>query len=136
MLFAAAVGGPEGGGEVVAVTPIQTILDKFKVTLVGQQCTASASAQPFDNLTPPLQISDAKRVSIEHVRKIKDAHGIELLRHHAEIAAIGIGAGDDSDSAALNVYLRTDTAQIRRAVESKLKGAKINWKRLGRMNAL
>ena len=136
MVFAAAEGGPEAGGQIVAVTPIQTILSKFKVTLVGQQCTASAAAPSFAGLDAPKQISDAKRTSIEQVRKIKDAHAKHLLMRHAEIAAIGIGGGDDAESAALNVYLRSDTAQIRRQVQSELNGAKINWKHLGRLHAL
>jgi hypothetical protein len=143
MVFAAAgpPASPEAGGVIVAVTPIQTILSKFKVTLVGNECTEGSSeptSSPvtFSNLAAPMPISDAKRASIEQVRKVKDAHGLQLLKHHAEIAAIGIGAGDDADSSNLNVYLRSDTPKIRRQIQAELKGAKINWKSIGRLHPL
>jgi hypothetical protein len=139
MVFAAAGSssfGSENSGTIVAVTPIQPILTHFKVNLVGKQCTASASAQPFSSLAAPIPVSDAKRASIEQVRKVKETYGSHLVMHHAEIAAIGIGAGDNPDSAALNVYLRNDTPQIRREIQAEVKGAKINWKHLGRLHAL
>ena len=146
MVFAASSGtsyGPDAGGQIVAVTPIQTILDKFKVTLVGQQCTESSAPPPSSNTPPsfttlgaPAHMSDAMRASVERMRQIKNAHAEHLLMHHAEIAAIGIGTGDDADSAALNVYLRDDSALIRSEVQKELQGAKINYKHLGRLNAL
>jgi hypothetical protein len=137
MLFAAAAGtsfGPESGGEIVAVTPIQTILTKFKVTLVGNsQCVPSPLAQQLSYSTP--EISNELRASIETVRRVKEKHGVRLLRNR-EVVAVGIGAGDDSSSAMLNVYLQTDTPEIRSKVLSEVGNAKVRFKHANKFQAL
>ncbi len=138
MLFAAASGtsfGPESAGQIVAVTPIQTILSKFKVTLVGNsQCTSGPMAEQLD-LSPAPAISSELEASIAEVRKIKENHARKLLTNH-EVIAVGIGAGDDPSSAALNVYLDNDTPQIRRKVLSEVGKVKVNFKHAGKFNPL
>ncbi len=138
MLFAAAGGssfGPEAGGEIVAVTPIQTILSKFKVTLVGNsQCTASPAAPQFDVSSAP-QVSNELRASIERVRMVKENHARKLLTKHQAVA-VGIGAGDDSTSAALNVYLDDDTPAIRNKILSEVRGVQVRFKHAGKFNPL
>jgi hypothetical protein len=138
ILFAAASGtsfGPEAVGQIVAVTPIQAILSKFKVTLVGNsQCTPGSPGQLFD-FSYTAEISSELRASIEQVRMIKENHGRQLLTH-GEVVAVGIGAGDDPSSAALNVYLENDTPEIRRKVLSEVGKVKVNFKHAGKFNAL
>lgn len=138
MLFAAAAGssfGPEAGGEIVAVTPIQTILSKFKVTLVGDsQCTSGPIGQQLD-LSPAPAMSSALQASIAQMRKIKDSHARKVLANRG-VMAVGIGAGDDPNSAALNVYLENDTPLIRSKVLKELRNAKVKFKHAGKFNAL
>ena len=138
VLFAAASGasfGPDSGGQIVAVTPIQAILTKFKVSLVGNsQCTAGSVGQQFDFSSAP-KMSTELHVSIEQVRKAKENHARRLLANH-EVVAVGIGAGDDPASAALNVYLQEDTPEIRSKVLSEIRDVQIKFKNASKFNAL
>jgi hypothetical protein len=138
MLFAAAAGtsyGPDAAGQIVAVTPIQTILSKFKVTLVGDaQCTPGSVGAQLD-LAPAAAMSNELRASIAQVRTIKENHGRKLLTNRGVIA-VGIGAGDAPSSAALNVYLETDTPQIRGKVLAEVGKVKVNFKHAGKFNPL
>lgn len=137
ILFAAASGatfGPESGGEIVAVSPVQTILTKFKVTLVGQQCTSSLMAQHIDASSRP-EMSAALRASIETVREVKRARGRRLLANH-EVSAVGIGSGDNPQEAVLNVYLEKDTPEIRHKVLAQAGNVKIKFKHAPKFHAL
>jgi hypothetical protein len=138
MLFAAAAGtsfGPESGGQIVAVTPIQTILNRFKVTLVGDsQCTPGFMTQQISAPSTP-EISAELRASIEMVRKVKENHAPKLLRNR-EVVAVGIGTGDDSASATLNVYLQTDTPKIRSKVLSEVRNVQVRFKHAQKFKAL
>jgi len=115
--------GPEISSTIVAVNPIGTILNKFGVTLVGQSCTPSAFSSALDSQMP--QVSAAKRQSIEVVRKVKERHATRLLKID-EVTAVGIGAGDDADHAALNVYLAKDTPAIRAMIPAEIDGVKVH----------
>jgi hypothetical protein len=109
-------------GQIAAVTPIQTILTKFGVTLVGDSSCAPGSPMlqtAAGEATVPAEMSDALRASIEQVRQVKKAYARRLLKHR-HVVAVGIGAGDDPYSAALNVYLNKDTPSIRSRVAAEL----------------
>jgi len=138
MLFAAAAGssfGPESGGQIVAVTPIQTILNRFKVTLVGDsQCTPGFMAQQISAPSAP-EIGAELRASIEMVRKVKDNRAPKLLRNR-EVVAVGIGTGDNSANATLNVYLQTDTPKIRSKVLSEVRNVQVRFKHAQKFKAL
>ncbi len=138
ILFAATGGssfGPDSGGQIVAVTPIQTILTKFKVTLVGDnQCTVGTAAQHFDFSSAP-EMNTGLRTAIEQVRAVKENHARKLLTNH-EIVAVGIGAGDDPASAALNVYLNEDTPEIRSKVLAEIRDVQVKFKSAGKFNPL
>ena len=116
-------GGADSGGEIVAVNPIEPILSKFNVTLVGDPiCTPSTLERQVGGVEVPAEISDTLRSSIEEVRAVKEAHGRRLIRMRS-VAAVGIGAGDTPDSVALNVYLTNDSPRIRNRVRSEIGGA-------------
>lgn len=132
LVFAGASGATaDSGGEIVAVSPIEPILSKFGVTLVGDSmCTPSILERQVGGVELPADISDTLRSSIEQVRAAKAAYGRRLLRVRG-VAAVGIGAGDTSDSVALNVYLTEDNARIRNRVAAELRGsARIRFRRL------
>ncbi len=138
MLFAAASGtsfGPESDGQIVAVTPIATILSKFKVTLVGDnQCTPAQTSGQFGFSSAPV-MSNQLQASIAEVRKVKENHARKLITNSG-VVAVGIGAGDDPSSAALNVYLDNDSPEIRRKVISEVGNVKVNFKHAGKFNPL
>ena len=76
------------------------------------------------------------RASTEHVRSIKEAHGANLLKN-PEVVAVGIGAGDEPDTSALNVYLRKDTPEVRAKILSEINGtARVRFKYAGTLRAL
>jgi hypothetical protein len=128
--------GPEAGGQIAVVNPIGTILNTFKVSLVGKTCTSSAFAHQLDASLASSEMSSTLRPSIEHVRAIKIAHARRLLDSPA-VVAVGIGAGDTPDTAALNVYLQNDSEQIRRKILSEINGAtEIKFKHARRFRAL
>jgi hypothetical protein len=117
--------GPDTG-QIAAVTPIQTILTEFGVTLVGDSSCAPAPPLAIPLLqtaagdaTVPAEMSDALRASIAQVRQVKEAYARRLLKHR-HVVAVGIGAGDDPYSAALNVYLNKDTPAVRSRVAAEL----------------
>ena len=122
MVFAGVSGGSaDSGGEIVAVSPIQTILNKFGVSLVGDSsCTPAAPSILTASADIPANISDTLRASIERVRNVKRIHGPTLLKMRG-VVAVGISTGG-SDHAALNVYLKRDTPQIRRSVLAEIGG--------------
>ncbi len=131
VVFAGASGsGADSGGSIVAVNPIQTVLTKLNVSLVGQACTGAAYAQDADGSVRSADISDELRASIEHVRRVKELRGRTLLKISG-VAAVGIGAGNDPNSAMLNVYLTQDTPEIRNRVLKQLKGEQVRFKQLG-----
>lgn len=126
--------GPESPtSTIVAVNPIGTILNKFGVSLVGQSCTAGA----FDSemASPIPQVSSAHRLSIEQVRAVKNRYGARLLKMD-EVTAVGIGAGDDSDHAALNVYLDKDTPAVRAKIPAQIDGVAVHIKHAPKFRAL
>jgi len=144
MVFAGSSGsGADSGGEIVAVNPIQSILTKFNVTLVGQTCTGSPTDPPFTDTgaTSPsgadlAGMSDAFRASFEQVRSVKEAHRMRLIKMRG-VAAIAIGAGATPDSAALTVYLTEDTPEIRNRVLAEVRGQTVRFRRIrGRFKAL
>jgi hypothetical protein len=125
--------GPETSSTIVAVNPIQTILTKFNVSLVGKACTPSA----FDSeiASPMPAISAAHRQSIEQVRTVKNRYAARLLKMD-EVTAIGIGSGDDSDHAALNVYLEKDTPTVRAKIPAEIDGVAVHIKHAPKFRAL
>jgi hypothetical protein len=128
--------GPEEGGQIVAVTPIQTILSTFGVSLVGKVCTSSTFAQQLDASSARSEMSVTLRASIEQVRRIKEAHARNLLEN-PEVVAVGIGAGDAPDIAALNIYLQKDNSEIRQKVLTELNGATgVRFKHARKFDAL
>jgi hypothetical protein len=140
IMFAEGAGGtsfgPDTGGVIVAVNPIQTVLNKFKVSLVGKECTPSAIAEQTEASSPLPEISSKLRASIEYVRTVKEAHARNLL-NNPEVVAVGIGAGDSPDTSMLNVYLQKDTPEIRRKVLSEINGAaRVRFKHAGKFRAL
>ena len=75
------------------------------------------------------------RTAIEQVRAVKENHARKLLTNH-EIVAVGIGAGDDPASAALNVYLNEDTPEIRSKVLAEIRDVQVKFKSAGKFNPL
>jgi len=132
IVFASASGAAaDSGGEIVAVNPIQTVLSKFNVTLVGQTCSPSILEREAGGAEIPAGISDTLHASIERVRAVKRAHGRRLLKLRG-VAAVGIGAGDIIDSAALNVYVTEDTPEIRNRVAREIRGSSaVHFRRIG-----
>jgi hypothetical protein len=128
--------GPEIGGQIVVVNPIQSILSRFKVTLTGKTCTPSAFGRQVDTSAAVPQMSERLYASIEQVRSVKKAHARKLLGN-PQVVAVGIGAGDTPDTTALNVYLRQDTPEVRRKILSEISGAAdIRFKHAARFRAL
>jgi hypothetical protein len=77
----------------------------------------------------------AMRASIEAVREVKRTRGRRMLANHG-VTAVGIGSGDDHNSAALNVYLEKDTPEIRRKVLSQAGNVKVRFKHAPKFHAL
>jgi hypothetical protein len=128
--------GPEQAGQIVVVNPLQTILSRFKVSLVGKRCTASDFAQQVDGFAALPEMNDKLRASIEQMRAIKEAHGRKLLEH-PEVVAVGIGAGDSPDTSALNVYLQQDNQEVRNRILSEINGAgSVRFKHAASLRAL
>ena len=143
MVFAGSSGASaDSGGDVVALNPMVSgpdgevgILDKFNVSLVGQVCTPSPLDVEMGGSSEPYHMSEAMRASVEEVRKIKQAHVHDLLKNSA-ISAVGIGAGDSPDTAALKVYLSEDTPEIRAEVLREVGNAKVKFRHAARFQAL
>jgi hypothetical protein len=132
LVFAGASGaGADSGGTIVAVNPIDPILNKFGVTLVGQTCSPSSPIRQVRGAEVPADISDTLRASIERVRSIKTRYARSLLRMRG-VVAVGIGGGSTPDSAALKVYVDEDNPQIPDRVRSEIRGAtEVNIRRIG-----
>ncbi|MBF6569527.1 MAG: hypothetical protein IVW54_11715 [Candidatus Binataceae bacterium] len=118
---------------IVAVNPIQTILSTFKVTLVGQSCTASKIGTEMASSPPPP--SAALLASIEIVRKVKVHHARRLLRNKV-VTAVGIGAGDTPDTAALAVYVSDDSPAALAKIPAEINGVKVKIRHAGVFHAL
>jgi hypothetical protein len=125
--------GPESASTIVAVNPIGTILTKFNVSLVGKACVPTA----FDSkiASPMPQVSAAMRQSIEQVRSVKNRYARRLLKMTA-VTAVGIGAGDDPNHAALNVYLSNDSPMIRAKIPSQIGGVAVHIRHAPKFHAL
>lgn len=127
--------GPEQSSTIVAVNPIGDILSKFNVTLVGKSCTENELGSDNGGGGPTLTISAAKRQSIELVRAVKNRNAARLLKID-EVTAVGIGAGEDSDHAALNVYLNKDTPAVRAKIPTQIDGVMVVIKHAPKFQAL
>lgn len=135
IVFAGASGAEaDSGGEIVAVNPIQPILKKFNVSLVTnpKYCPTAAIVNPGavegrTNQAAP--IDNALRASIEYARAAVKAYGPSLLAMR-QVVAVGIGAGDTSDSASLKVYLTKDTPKIRRKIRAEVSGENVTFRDL------
>jgi hypothetical protein len=124
---------PENNSVIVAVNPIQKILNKFNVNLVGKSCTSSIFASTID--LPRPGISATLRRSIARVRAVKNRDARQLLKIDA-VTAVGIGAGSDSDHAALNVYVSKDTPTVRARIHRRLSGVKVRIRHAPKFQAL
>lgn len=133
IVFAGASGAEaDSGGEIVAVNPIQPILKKFNVSLVGNSVCAAALVNPGgveDRTNEPAPIDSALRASIEYARAAVKAYSPSLLAMR-QVVAVGIGAGDTPDSASLKVYLTKDTPKIRRKIRAEVSGENVTFKDL------
>jgi hypothetical protein len=125
--------GPETSSTIVAVNPIQTILTKFNVTLVGKACVPTAFGSEIGSKMP--EVSAAHHLSIEQVRAVKNRHGARLMKMN-EVTAVGIGRGDDSDHAALNVYLEKDTPAVRAQIPATIDGVAVHIRHAPKFRAL
>ena len=143
MVFAGSSGSsPDTGGEVVALNPMVSgpqgqagILDKFNLSLVGQECTPTALDVKLGGSAQPYHMSEAMRASVQEVRKIKEAHAHHLL-NNSSISAVGIGGGDSPDTAALKVYLSKDTPEIRAEVLHEVGTANVKFRHAAVFHAL
>ena len=149
VIFAGSSGNSaDSGGTIVAVNPIQAptpnplgivgVLDKFKVSLVGDSvCTPASPIFSEQAPTSSPEISTALRASIERVRKVKEVNGRRLLRKVHEVTAIGIAKGDAPDTAVLNVYLSDDTPETRAKVLKELHhNSRVRFKNAAKFQAL
>ncbi|MFZ0889997.1 MAG: hypothetical protein WA005_16245 [Candidatus Binataceae bacterium] len=134
VLFAAA--GPPftpTGGVIAAVTPIQTILTRFKVSLVGKACTTSDFLPEINSPAP--EMTDALRASINTVRAVKERYADALLKHE-HVTAVGIGAGDDPNTASLAVYVDDDSPETTANIPKQFDGVQVKIKQAGKFSAL
>jgi hypothetical protein len=69
------------------------------------------------------------------VRTVKNRYAARLLKMD-EVTAIGIGSGDDSDHAALNVYLEKDTPTVRAKIPAEIDGVAVHIKHAPKFRAL
>jgi hypothetical protein len=138
LVFAGASGAAaDSGGQIVAVNPIQTVLGDLGVTLVGKACTpVSPVGQQINDAMGMPVMTDALRASIEHVRSLKAAHAPKLLAQD-NVVAVGIGAGDNPDTAALKIYVTDDNPQVRGAVAAEIGGEPVTYRVLaGKLGSL
>jgi len=124
---------PDTANTIVAVNPIGTILSKFNVSLVGKACVPTAFGSEIG--TPTSGVSAALHQSIEQVRSVKNRYARRLLKMGA-VTAVGIGAGDDPDHAALNVYLSKDTPMIRARIPQQINGVTVHIRHAPKFRAL
>jgi len=114
-----------GGGSLTVINPIERVLDAMNVSVVGG-CTntgSSSDVQP-DFMEAAGAVSPELRKSMDAVRAVKERHGDELLKLD-EVTAVGIGAGADSDSAGLIIYVKKDTPQVRKLLPPKIDGVAV-----------
>ncbi len=144
VLTAPAVTGPAGacpqaigllfasnpGGTITAVNPIDSVLGALKVSLVGQCVGGSASAEQNHFSASVEGPSAALRSSREQVRMAKERYAAGLLKLD-EVVAVGIGAGDDPDHAALAVYVKNDPSQVSAKIPSRIGGVPVKVRQAG-----
>jgi len=117
-------------GTIAAVNPINTVLTALKVSLVGQ-CVGGAATTEQNQFSASVEgPSDALRSSREQVRIAKEQEGRRLLKLD-EVVAVGIGAGDDPDHAALAVYVKNDPSEVSAKIPSKIGGVPVKVKQAG-----
>jgi hypothetical protein len=125
---------------ITVINPINEVLSKLKVQMVGG-CTndgpspffASAADQPDEQSDTDPQT--AMRASIEAVRAVKDRHEHELLKLD-EVTATAIGRDDNSDGAAMLVFVKKDTPQVRAKIPTELEGVPVKVVESGEFKAL
>jgi hypothetical protein len=115
------------GGTIAAVNPIDSVLSALKVSLVGQCVASSQSATQSQFLAGVDGPSAALRSSREQVRMVKENNAARLLKLD-EVVAVGIGAGEDSDHAALMVYVQNDPSKVGAKIPSRIGGVQVTVK--------
>ncbi len=118
------------GGTIAAVNPIDLVLSALKVSLVGQCVSSSASVEQNRFSASVEGPSAALRSSREQVRAAKEHNAARLLKLD-EVVAVGIGAGDDSDHAALVVYVKNDPSKVGAKIPSRIGGVQVRVKQAG-----
>ena len=116
------------GGTIAAVNPIDMVLSALKVSLVGQCVASSQSATQSRFLAAVEGPSAALRSSREQVRVVKEHNAARLLKLD-DVVAVGIGAGDDPDHAALAVYVNNDPSKVGAKIPSRIGGVQVTVKR-------
>lgn len=115
------------GGTIAAVNPIDMVLSALKVSLVGQCVASSQSAAESRFLAAVEGPSAALRSSREQVRMVKEHNAARLLKLD-EVVAVGIGAGNDADHAALVVYVDNDRSKVGAKIPSRIDGVQVTVK--------
>jgi len=95
-----------------------------------------ASLRPKDQKSF-LQGHNEAKLTAQRVRKFqkleriaKEQEGRRLLKLD-EVVAVGIGAGDDPDHAALAVYVKNDPSEVSAKIPSKIGGVPVKVKQAG-----
>jgi len=130
------------GGTIAVVNPIKTVLDKFKVEMVGT-CVGPASATAsFSSTTGPAEASStsansalsATSAPVVAASAIKDRHESDLFKIPGVIGT-GIGAAGQPGKVAIQVYVDHETSQIDSAVPATLEGIPVKVIETGQFTA-
>jgi hypothetical protein len=128
-------------GTLAIVNPIETVLKKFNVKMVGT-CVGPVSAAASDSTTSATDASSSSTNSalsatsapVVAASAIKDRHESDLLKIQGVIGT-GIGAADQPGKVAIHVYVDHETSQIDSAVPATLEGTPVKIIETGQFTA-
>jgi hypothetical protein len=130
------------GGTMAVVNPIETVLKKFKVKMVGTCVGPASAASSLSGTTAPAGASStsansalsAASAPVVSASAIKDRHESDLFNIPGVIGT-GIGAGDQPGKVAIQVYVEHETPQIAAAVPATLEGVPVKVIETGQFTA-
>ena len=136
LLFA---GGTDNGSTVTFANPIDSVLSTLNVSIVGT-CNSNAAATELAQNESPTSAtpSAASDVAFEHAmanaKAVKDRHDDEMMNIPG-VVGTAVGNGDAPGQAAIEVYVKKDTAEIRKHVPPQVEGVPVIIRETGDLNA-
>jgi len=115
--------------------PIQTVLDTFKVTIVGTCIAAPDSAAGPAPTAPQAEMNMTQADEVARLTAIKERHDDAIFKI-PEVVGTGVGLHRETKTPVVEIYLEKDTPEVRRQLPKTLNGAPVQIIETGKVRAL